>query len=139
MLTLYLPPPGEGAWNSVMNYYGHLDSVSAEVCSTASRMAELGVIDPGALMVYSKPYENLPFKRLVFHRIGTDIQANPKTIAEQPIYPFRLDVTYVTTHLKTDVAAGYLTYTTSNIGQRGIMNAGYRPAAVPVRVVQMKG
>ena len=138
-LTLYLPPPGEGAWTTVMSYYGHLDSVSAVICSTAARMAERAAQDPGALLVYSKPYEDLPFKRLTFHRMDTDIPATPKTIAENPMYPFRLDITYVTTRNKADVAAGYLTFAVSNSGQRGIMNSGYRPAAVPVRVVQLKG
>ncbi len=138
-ITLYLPPPGEGAWNSIMNYYGRLDSVSAMVCSTAAQMVELSKADSGALLVFAKPYQALPFNRLVFRRVGMDIPANAKTIAEEPLYPFRLDVTYVTTRNKTDVAAGYLTYAMSNLGQRGIMNAGYRPASVPVRVVKMRG
>ena len=138
-IALYMPPPGEGAWTSIMNYYGHLDSIEAVVCSTARQMIEKATSDPGALLVYSKPYQDLPYKRLSFQRVGMDIPANPKTIAEEPLYPFRLDITYVTTRNKSDVAAGYLTYATSNTGQRGIMNAGYRPASVPVRVVQMKG
>ncbi len=138
-LTLYLPLPGEGGWVSVMNYFGHLDSVSAIVCSTAAKMLELATPDSGALMVYAKPYQTLPFKRLTFRRVGMDIPANPKTIVDEPRYPFRLEITYVTTRNKVDVAAGYLTFATSNVGQRGIMNQGYRPASVPVRVVQMKG
>jgi hypothetical protein len=138
-ITPYIPRPGEGAWNSIVAYYGRLDSVEAVVCSTFAQMVKLAAPDSGALLVYAKPYEDLPFKRLVFRRVGMDIPANPKTIAEEPLYPFRIDITYVTTRNKTDVAAGYLTYATSNLGQRGIMNAGYRPASVPVRVVQMKG
>lgn len=138
-LTLYLPSPGEGGWASVMSYYGHLDSVSAVVCSTAAQMVALATPDSGALLVYSKPYQDLPFKRLTFRRVGMDIPANPKTIVDEPRYPFRLDITYLTTRNKADVAAGYLTFATSNVGQRGIMNQGYRPASVPVRVVQMKG
>ena len=138
-LTLFAPRPGEGAWNSIIRYYGRLDSVEAVICSTFAEMTELATADSGALLVYAKPYQSLPFKRLMFRRVGMDIPANPKTIAEEPVYPFRLDVTYVTTRNKADVAAGYLTFAASNLGQRGIMNAGYRPMAVPVRVVQMKG
>ena len=138
-VTLYIPRPGEGAWNSIVTYYGHLDSVEAVVCSTFAQMVNLAASDSGALLVYAKPYEDLPFKRLVFRRVGMDIPANPKTIAEEPLYPFRLNITYVTTRNKADVAAGYLTSAMSNLGQRGVMNAGYRPASVPVRVVQMKG
>jgi phosphate transport system substrate-binding protein len=138
-ITPYIPRPGEGAWNSIMAYYGRLDSVEAVACSTFAQMVKMAASDSGALLVYAMPYENLPFKRLMFRRVGMDIPANPKTIAEEPLYPFRLDITYVTTRNKTDVAAGYLTYAMSNLGQRGIMNAGYRPASVPVRVVQLKG
>jgi ABC-type sulfate transport system substrate-binding protein len=57
---------------------------------------------------------------------------------ESPRWPFMTTFTYVTTHMKSDVAAGYLTFLVSNDGQKIVMNQGYRPASVPVRIIQMK-
>jgi ABC-type phosphate transport system substrate-binding protein len=137
-LTPYLPLPAEGAFQSLLRYFGGLDSVSARLCSTAAGMLEAAKGDPGALLLYSLPIENLPYRRLKFEREGYEIPANVETIMEEPAYPLRLDFTYVTTHAKDDVAAGYLTFCTSNTGQREAMRIGYRPAAVPVRIVRMR-
>jgi len=137
-LTPYLPLPAEGAFQSLLRYFGNLDSVSVRVCSTAAGMLEAAKNDPGALLVYSLPIENLPYRRLKFERGGYEIPANVETIMEEPAYPFRLDFTYVTTHNKDDVAAGYLTFCTCNTGQREAMRIGYRPAAVPVRIVRLR-
>jgi hypothetical protein len=137
-LTPYVPLPQEGGFQSLVRYFGNLDSVSARVCSTEAAMLEASKNDPGALLVYSLPLETLPFHRLMFRREGYDIPANVETIMEEPTYPFRLDFTYVTTHVKDDVAAGYLTFCTSNTGQREAMLSGYRPAAVPVRIVHTR-
>ena len=49
-----------------MQYFGRLDSVDARICSTATQMLELAKEDEGALLVYSLPYEDLPYKRLTF-------------------------------------------------------------------------
>jgi ABC-type sulfate transport system substrate-binding protein len=46
-------------------------------------------------------------------------------------------LTYATTRNKVDGAAGFLTFLMSNTGQREYMNLGYRPAAVPVRIVRL--
>jgi phosphate transport system substrate-binding protein len=137
-LMPYLPLPAEGAFQSLLRYFGSLDSVSARVCSTAAGMLEAAKDNPGALLVYSLPIENLRYRRLKFERGGYEIPANVKTIMEETPYPFRLDFTYVTTHAKDDVAAGYLTFCTSNTGQREAMRIGYRPAAVPVRIVRLR-
>ena len=138
-LTAYLPLPGEGAFQSLINYFGGLDSVTARVCSTSAAILEAAKEDPGALLVYSLPIENLSYRRLKFERAGYEIPANVETILEEPSYPFRIECTYVTTHNKDDVAAGYLTFCTSNTGQREAMRLGYRPATVPVRIVRMRG
>jgi phosphate transport system substrate-binding protein len=137
-LTPYLPLPGEGAWESLMQYFGRLDSVDARICSTATQMLELAKDDKGALLVYALPYEDLPYKRLTLEREGYQIPANVETIIEAPTYPFKLNITYVTVRNKLDVAAGYLTFAMGNVGQREAMRLGYRPAAVPVRIVKMK-
>lgn len=137
-LTAYLPLPAEGGFQALIRYYGGLDSVDAQICSTAAAMLNAAKDDPGALLVYSHPIENLNFRRLKFEREGMEIPANVETIFEEPTYPFKLDLTYVTTHVKDDVAAGYLTFCTSNIGQREAMRLGYRPATVPVRIVRMR-
>jgi hypothetical protein len=138
-LTPYLPLPGEGAWESLMQYFGRLDSVDAKICSTATQMIERSKDDAGALLVYSLPIDDVPQKkRLSFERGGFQIPANVETIWEAPVYPFRLNITYVTTRNKLDVAAGYLTFAMGNVGQREAMRLGYRPAAVPVRIVKMR-
>jgi ABC-type sulfate transport system substrate-binding protein len=80
----------------------------------------------------------LPYRKLRFRNGAEEVTANVKQILEYPRYPFRLDITYVTTKQKSDVAAGFLTYAVSNLGQQRVMNLGYRPASVPVRVVRMK-
>ncbi len=137
-ITTYLPLPGDGSWESLMKFYGRMPSVSGEVCSTYSAMIDKADLDPGALLVCALPYDTEKLKRLVFVRDGLEIPANVKQILEEPIYPFRIDVTYLTTRMKQDVAAGFLTYITGNVGQRRIMSWGYRPASVPVRVVKMR-
>ena len=138
-LTVYSPLPGEGGFQALVNYYGKLDSANVIACSTSAAILDAGKDDPGALLIYSLPIENLPYRRLKFERSGYEIPANVETILEEPSYPFRIELTYVTTHNKDDVAAGYLTFCTSNTGQRLAMRLGYRPATVPVRIVRMRG
>jgi len=137
-LALYIQLPGEGTFESLANYFSGLDSVAAEPCSTLKAMLEQARGDAGALLAYPLPADDLPYKRLAFEREGYYIPANVETILEPPTYPFMLAPTYVTTHNKADVAAGYLTFAVSNTGQREAMRLGYRPAAVPVRMVRMK-
>ena len=138
-ITPYAPLPGDGAWTSLMNYYGDFDSVAAVVCSTATQMMLLARDDPGALLIYSKKVASaVGFKKLRWAQKELRIPANAKTIMESPRWPFMTTFTYVTTHMKTDVAAGFLTFLVSNDGQKIVMNEGYRPASVPVRVIQLK-
>lgn len=138
-ITPYAPLPGEGAWMSLVSYFGELDSVAAVVCSTNARMMELAANDSGALLIYSKkPTDARGFKRLIWFDGETRVAANAKTILEEPRWPFMTTFTYVTTHMKSDVAAGYLTFLVSNDGQKMVMKEGYRPASVPVRVIQLK-
>lgn len=138
-INLYLPLPGEGGWETLTEYFGTLDSVTAVVCSTSAAMLDSARDDPGALLVYSLPVGDLPYKPLRFLRNGMEINPSVKTILDSVAYPFRLDITYLTTRMKMDVAAGYLTFAVSNIGQRRLMDAlRYRPASVPVRIIRMK-
>lgn len=138
-ITPYAPLPGEGAWMSLVSYFGELDSVAAVVCSTNARMMELAANDPGALLIYSKkPIDARGFKKLIWFDGEARVAANAKTILEEPRWPFMTTFTYVTTHMKSDVAAGYLTFIVSNDGQKMVMKEGYRPASVPVRVIQLK-
>ncbi len=137
-LRLYLPAPGEGGWASLLNYYGRLDTVTAIACSTSAAMLDTAKGDPGALLVYSKPIDSLKsFKALYFRRYDRDITPNYKTILDTLNYPLRLDITYITTRQKEDVAAGFLTYIMGNVGQRRIGGElKYRPAAIPVHFVK---
>ncbi len=138
-ITPYAPLPGEGAWNSLISFFGELDTVAAVVCSTNARMMELAEGDPGALLIYSKKTaEAVGYKKLRWAQAELRIPANAKTILESPRWPFMTTFTYVTTHMKSDVAAGYLTFIVSNDGQKMVMSEGYRPASVPVRVIQLK-
>ncbi|MFZ5434656.1 MAG: substrate-binding domain-containing protein [Calditrichota bacterium] len=139
-INVYLPLPGEGAMQSLVDFFGVLDSLqAAAICSTMSAMLDSARGDDGALLLYSKPIIELPYKALWFQRGEEQVRPNVKTILDEVSYPFRLDITYVTTHNKMDVAAGYLTFAVGNLGQRRIMDAlKYRPASVPVRVVKMK-
>jgi phosphate transport system substrate-binding protein len=138
-ITPYAPLPGDGAWTSLLNYYGDFGSLAAVVCSTGTRMLELSQNDPGALLIFSKKVaEAEGYKKLRWAEKELRIPANAKTIMESPRWPFMTTFTYVTTHMKSDVAAGYLTFLVSNDGQKIVMNQGYRPASVPVRIIQMK-
>ncbi|MDD5088651.1 MAG: substrate-binding domain-containing protein [bacterium] len=139
-VNTYLPLPGEGAMQTIVDYFGGLDSLqAAAVCTTLAAALDSARGDPGALIVYSKPAAALSYKPLRFHRESGDVPPNVKTVLEDNAYPFLLKITYITTHMKTDVAAGYLTFCVGNLGQRRIMNAfNYRPASVPVRVIEMK-
>ncbi|MCB9366862.1 MAG: substrate-binding domain-containing protein [Calditrichaeota bacterium] len=138
-ITPYAPLPGDGAWTSLLNYYGDFDSLAAVVCSTGTQMLELSRDDPGALLIFSKKVaEAAGFKKLRWAKGDLRIPANAKTIMDTPKWPFMTTYTYVTTHMKSDVAAGYLTFIVSNDGQKMVMKEGYRPASVPVRVIQLK-
>jgi ABC-type phosphate transport system substrate-binding protein len=135
----YLPQPGEGAWQALTKYFGEFDSVAAVICSSSTQMLELAGNDEGALLVYSKKAADAQgFKKLYWKNAEATVAANPKTILEDPRWPFMITLTYVTTKMKSDVAAGYLTFSVSNDGQKMVMKEGYRPASVPVRVIQMK-
>ena len=139
LITPYIPLPGTGAWATIMDYYGELDSLVAVPCSTDSRMLEMAIDDPGSFLVYSHPPEELHlYKRLRWSVGELRVPANVKRILESPIYPFMMQFTYATTHNKGDVAAGFLTFMMANNGQRTVMERGYRPASVPVRVIHSK-
>ena len=137
-LRLYIPQPGEGAWASFLGYFGRLDTITAVACSTSAAMLDTARNDPGALLAFADPIDTLSaYKALHFRRGGEDIAPNYKTILDTLNYPFRLNITYVTTHEKEDAASGYLTYIMSNVGQRRIGGElKYRPAAIPVRFVK---
>jgi len=137
-LSVYSPFPGEGGFQTLADYFGGLDSAVVEPCSTSTMLLEKAKDDDGALLIWSLPVEGLPYKQLAFRREGIPIRADVGTLTDIPSYPFRLDITYVTTHNKGDVAAGYLTFIVGNVGQREVMRLGYRPAATPVRIVRMK-
>jgi hypothetical protein len=138
-MTPYIPLPGTEAWTSLMNYYGELDSITAVACSTDAKMLELSANDRGALLLFSHDISELPgYRKLRWAQGELRIPANVKSILELPRYPFMLQFTYVTTRNKIDVASGYLTFIVGNDGQKMVMKEGYRPASVPVRVVQLK-
>jgi hypothetical protein len=139
-LRVYLPLPREGAWEALMGYFGHLDSVTAVICTTSTAMLKAAADDPGALLVFARPIDDLKsYRALKFRRGEDEIYPDAETILKPNGYPFRLNITYVTTHNKEDVAAGYLTFICGNVGQRTMMEAlKYRPAAVPVKIVRKK-
>jgi phosphate transport system substrate-binding protein len=135
---IYAPPPGDGAFQSLAGYFGGLDSVSAKVCSTSTRMLELAKEDEGALLIYAQPITGSRYRMLRFEREDQVLYPDAESILKPPTYPFKLTFTYATTHVKSDVASGFLTYIQGNTGQREAMNLGYRPAAVPVKIVRVK-
>jgi len=137
-LKVYSPFPGEGGFQTLADFFGGLDSAAVEPCSSYAQMLEMAKGEDGALLIWSLPVGDLPYKQLAFNRAGTPIRADVGTLTDIPSYPFRLDITYVTTHNKGDVAAGYLTFVVGNVGQREVMRHGYRPAATPVRIVRMR-
>ncbi len=135
-IRLYVPESREGAMVSVLKFYGGLDSIVAEVCSTATVMLSKAKDDDGVLLVYSQPIEELPYRPLRWVVAYEMVYPDVETILEGPIYPFRLLLTYMTTRSKLDLAAGYLTFLVGNLGQRTFLEAGYRPAAVPVKITR---
>jgi hypothetical protein len=137
-LHLYMPAPREGAWEALMGYFGPLDSVTAIICPSQAIMLDSAKTDPGALLVYSRPIDALKsYRALKFRRGNSEYYPDAETILTPGGYPFRLDITYVTTHRKEDTAAGFLTFLCGNLGQRTLMEAlKYRPAAVPVKIVR---
>ncbi len=138
-ITPYAPLPGDGAWNAIEYFFGGLDSVSAVVCSTNVRMMDMAAGDPGALLIYGLKLQDAGgFKKLSWAAGESRIQANAKTIMDSLRWPFMTTFTYATTHMKSDVAAGFLTFWVSNEGQKMVMREGYRPASVPVRMIQLK-
>jgi phosphate transport system substrate-binding protein len=133
----YISLPGEGGWEVCMNYYGFLDTVIAVVCSTQAELVMKARADPGALAILSLPIKKTNLHKL-WWRTGTiEIPPNIKTIAEEPRYPFKLTLTYITKRQKQDVAAGFLTFIVSNSGQKVVADEGYRPVTIPVRIVEM--
>ncbi len=133
----YVPLPGEGGWEALMSYFGLLDKVIAVICTTQADLVEKAEADAGALAVVSLPINQTHLRKL-WWRTGTiEIPPNIKTIVEPPRYPFKLTIAYITNRQKSDVAAGFLTFIVSNAGQKVVADAGYRPATIPVRVVEM--
>ena len=137
-LTVYVPGLDDGAVRSLLDYFGGLPTLAAQAAGTPDSLLALARADEGALLVWSRPLELAgALQPLSFGPAGAAIFPDAGTIMGRPRYPFRLDLTYLTTRSKTDVAAGFLTFMTSNTGQREFMNNGYRPAAVPVRIVRL--
>ena len=133
----YISLPGEGGWEVIMDYFGLLDTVIAVVCSTQAELVKKAEADPGALAILSLPIKKTNLRKL-WWRTGTiEIPPNIKTIVDAPRYPFKLSITYITNRRKQDVAAGFLTFIVSNSGQKVVANEGYRPATIPVRIVEM--
>ncbi|NIO27860.1 MAG: hypothetical protein GTO29_04810 [Candidatus Latescibacteria bacterium] len=133
----YLPLPGEGGWEACMNYFGLLDTVIAVVCTTQTDLLKKAEADPGALAVLALPIKQTSLRKLWWRTGSIEIPPNIKTIVEEPRYPFMLTITYITNRQKKDVAAGFLTFIVSNSGQKVVANAGYRPATIPVRIIEM--
>jgi phosphate transport system substrate-binding protein len=136
-ISVFIPPLAGGAMHSLLHYFGGLPSVAAESFGTADSLLAAARTDPGALLVWPWPLGGLPWKPLSFGPKAAASFPDAASIMEHPGYPFRLDLTYATTRNKVDVAAGFLTFLMSNTGQREYMNLGYRPAAVPVRIVRL--
>ncbi len=133
----YISLPGEGGWETCMNYFGFLDTVIAVMCSTHAELIEKAEADPGALAVVSIPIQKTSLRKLWWRVGNIEIPPNIKTIIEEPRYPFALTLTYVTNRKKQDVAAGFLTFIVSNAGQKVVADEGYRPATIPIRIVEM--
>jgi ABC-type phosphate transport system substrate-binding protein len=133
----YVPLPGEGGWEVLMNYFGLLDTVIAVICTTQAGLIEKAEMDPGALAVVSLPISQTHLRKLWWRTGSIEIPPNIKTIVEPPCYPFKLTIAYITNRQKSDVAAGFLTFIVSNAGQKVVADTGYRPATIPVRVVEM--
>jgi len=134
----YAPLPGDGAWDAIDKYFGGLDSVTAVICSTNTRMMEEAVPDPGALLIYGLKLEDARgFKKLRWSASDTLISASAKSIMDSLRWPFMTTFTYATTHMKSDVAAGFLTFLVSNDGQKMVMHEGYRPVELPVRMIKL--
>jgi ABC-type phosphate transport system substrate-binding protein len=133
----YMPLPGEGGWEAFMNYFGFLDTVIAVVCSTETDLITKAEADPGALAVVSVPIAKTHLTKLWWRTGSIEIPPNIKTIVDEPRYPFKLTITYITDRQKQDVAAGFLTFIVSNSGQKVVADQGYRPMTIPVRIVEM--
>jgi ABC-type phosphate transport system substrate-binding protein len=133
----YLLPPGEGSWEVCMEYFGILDEVVAVICSTTAQLVSKAQDDPCALAVVPVPIQDTNMKKLWWRTGQIEIPPNIKTIAEDPCYPFQLNVTYITNRQKLDVAAGFLTFIMTNTGQKIVADTRYRPATIPVRIIEM--
>lgn len=133
----YLLPPGEGSWEVCKGYFGILDEVIAVICSTTADLIAKAQDDPCALAVVPVPIQETNMKKLWWRTGDIEIPPNIKTIAEEPRYPLALNITYITNRQKMDVAAGFLTFVMSNTGQKTVADAYYRPASIPVRIIEM--
>lgn len=136
-ISLFIPPLKGGAMHSLLSFFGGLPTMTAESHGTADSLLAAARRDPGALLVWPWPADDLPWRPLAFGPKQAAVFPDAATILESPGYPFRLDLTYATTRSKLNLAAGFLTFLMSNTGQREYMNMGYRPAAVPVRIVRL--
>lgn len=133
----YVPLPGEGGWELCMNYFGFLDTVIAVICTTQTGLVEKAEADLGALALVSVPIKQTRLRKLWWRTGNIEIPPNIKTIIEEPRYPFKLTITYITNRQKMDTAAGFLTFIVSNAGQKVVADESYRPATIPVRIVEM--
>jgi len=136
-VRVYIPSLGGGAMHSLLSYYGGLPAVTASSHGTADSLLAAARGDAGALVVWPWPIAGLPWKPLRFGPPSAPVYPDAATMMKGGGYPFRLELSYVSTRSKLDLAAGFLTFLMSNTGQREYMNRGYRPAAVPVRIVRL--
>lgn len=134
---LYIPSLAGGAMHALLTYFNGLPQVSAQAHGSRDSLITAARGDAGALVVWPWPVEGLPWKALSFGPPSAPVFPDAVTMMPGGGYPFRLDLTYATTRSKQDLAAGFLTFLMSNTGQREYMNEGYRPAAVPVRIVRL--
>jgi len=140
-INVYLPPLGDGAWMSLVHFYGiqNLNEVNAHYWPTDSLvMANVAQDRQGLGLVGFQVIDRPGIKKVKWRNplLADPVPANIGTL-QQGRYPFQVRLKYYTIAERTDLAAGFLSFMAANPGQKILADNGFLPAQVPVRIVNL--
>jgi phosphate transport system substrate-binding protein len=135
-INIYLPPLGDGAWTALEGFFGAaLTKVDAHYWPSDSLVLARVAEDPSALGFVGKQVYDTRVKKLRWRDpiLAEPVAPNIGSLQEGK-YPFRIRLCYYTIADRSDLASGFLSFMSSNVGQRVIADQGFLPEMVPARV-----
>ncbi len=136
-LHIYIPPADDGAWLTLQNYFGDIQAKFLPQYQPSDSLIIQHVADDtwGLGMVGGSVAEGRVKKLKWKHpQLPDPVPANIGTLKEGS-YPFSKSLCYYTVVERADLAGGFLSFISSNPGQRLLADKGFLPQMIPVRIV----